>query len=716
MDHLYKNALFILLIFILSCSNKNYYNNPILAGYYPDPSICRVNDDYYLVNSSFSHYPGVPIFHSTDLVHWQQIGFILDRPEQLNLDGLEISQGIYAPTIRYNDGVFYMITTLVGGKGNFYVTSKKPEGPWSKPIWLPEVGGIDPSFFFDDDGKVYIIHNDEPPNRISKYDGHRAIWLWDFDLEKQKVVGQPNLLIDGGIDISKKPVWIEGPHIFKKDAYYYLTAAEGGTSINHSQVILRSKNVKGPYVSYENNPILTQRDQDPLRKNPVTNIGHADFVETQNGEWWSVFLGCRPYEENFFNTGRETFMVPVIWKNDWPNMNPGSELVKYSYPVPKLTEDKNIYIPTSGNFTLREDFKKNKLDNYWTFIRTVKEKWYYIDSTSFGYLKIKLRPQSISDKSNPSFIGRRQQHSNFEVTASMNFIPENENETAGLVTFQNNQYYYYFGITKAGKDEFIKLIKAKKLGSNGNVRMIYDPIKANDPNIYQSERWGNELKYIIPVDKPGKYSVVLKLAETYWNKKSSRVFDALIENVKVNNIDIYNSAGEDYIAFDTNIVVQVKDDKINIEFSAQKDNISICGIEIKDENDQIVTAINCGGKNYKSPNGVTYYNDEKFFERFNSQPFEVLAQEPFINDENKNIFLKITGNGKFYYFYYSIDEINWRIIKEQVDAKYLSTNVAGGFVGTILGMYASSNGEKSSNYADFDWFEYIGNDEIFENK
>ena len=277
------------------------YSNPILAGFYPDPSICRVGEDYYIVNSTFAYYPGIPIFHSKDLVDWQQIGHVLDRPEQLNLDGLGVSRGVFAPTICYYNGIYYVTNTLVDGGGNFVVTAEDPVGPWSNLVWLPDVVGIDPSLFFDDDGTCYIIYNGEPPENKSLYDGHRALWMYEFDKKAKKTIGKKYLIVNGGTDISKKPIWIEGPHIFKKEGYYYLIAAEGGTGYEHAEVVFRSKRVKGPYESYQKNPILTQRHLNPNRKNPVTCTGHADFVETPNGEWWAVFLGCRPYEHNFYN-------------------------------------------------------------------------------------------------------------------------------------------------------------------------------------------------------------------------------------------------------------------------------------------------------------------------------------------------------------------------------------------------------------------------------
>jgi alpha-N-arabinofuranosidase len=270
----------------MSGQSDKKFTNPILAGFYPDPSICRVGSDYYLVNSTFSYFPGITVFQSKDLVHWRLIGHILDRPEQLNLDGQGVSRGIFAPSIRYHDGTYYVTCTQVDRGGNFIVTAKKPEGPWSNPIWIPEINGIDPSMFFDENarlpdgqGKAYILYNSIPPDDKPLYDGHRTLRMYEFDLAKMKVVGNECILVNGGVDISKKPVWIEGPHILQKDGWYYLIAAEGGTAEWHS----------------------TQRHLDPNRKFPITSTGHADFVQTKNGDWWSVFLGCRPYEEGYYN-------------------------------------------------------------------------------------------------------------------------------------------------------------------------------------------------------------------------------------------------------------------------------------------------------------------------------------------------------------------------------------------------------------------------------
>ena len=263
------------------------YNNPIIPGFYPDPSVCRVGEDYYLVNSSFHYFPGVPIFHSRDLVHWQQIGNVLDRTSQVDLKGIRCSGGIYAPTIRYHKGLFYMITTNVDGCDNFFVTASSPEGPWSDPIIIGGEG-IDPSLFFDED-KVYYVGQRQKKN--ARFFGDCEIWIQELDVTTGKLLGEAAAIWDGAM---KDGVWQEGPHLYKKDDYYYIMIAEGGTSISHSVMIARSKSLLGPYEANPNNPILTHRH---LGKNhPITCVGHGDLIEAHDGSWWMVHLGCRPTE------------------------------------------------------------------------------------------------------------------------------------------------------------------------------------------------------------------------------------------------------------------------------------------------------------------------------------------------------------------------------------------------------------------------------------
>jgi alpha-N-arabinofuranosidase len=458
--------------------SPNEYVNPILAGFYPDPSIVRAGDDYYLVTSSFSYFPGIPIFRSRDLVHWTQIGHVLDRPSQLALDERGISQGIYAPTIRYHDGTFYLITTCAGCGGNFIVTATNAVGPWSDPIWLRDVDGIDPSMFFDDDGRVYIVNNGPPPE-APRYSGHRAIWMQEFDLRSRQMVGPRTVLVNGGVDITKKPIWIEAPHILKVSGRYYLICAEGGTASQHSEVVFRSDSVRGPYMPYSGNPILTQRQLSPSRPAPVTSTGHADFVETPQGEWWAVFLGVRPYGPDLTNIGRETFMLPVRWRGGWPIILDDSATVPYASPVPGLPPNDTAATPTSGNFTLRDEFDSRRLAPGWMTIRTPREEWFDL-SSSPGALTIHARSVKLGERAQPAFIGRRQQHATATVTTLMRYTPRRAGEIAGVVAFQSDSFYYVLGRTLHDQKPVVQLVRRAGTMDGGKETVIAEaPLSRN---------------------------------------------------------------------------------------------------------------------------------------------------------------------------------------------------------------------------------------------
>lgn len=432
------------------------YYNPILAGFYPDPSMVRVGDDYYLVNSTFSYFPGIPIFHSRDLVHWTQIGHVLTRPSQLRLESQGISQGVFAPALSHHDGLFYLINTQVGAIGNFFVTARNPAGPWSDPVQL-QFEGIDPAFFFDDNGKAYVVNNGAPIG-APLYDGHRAIWIQEFDVAAQKLVGPRSVIVNGGTDISRKPIWIEGPHIFKKDGKYYLICAEGGTGDQHSEVVFRADSVGGPWVPYPGNPILTQRHLDPSRPFPITSTGHADFVQTQHGEWWAVFLGTRPYADDMYNTGRETFLMPVHWKDGWPVITEGTETVPYVHAVPRLPSAPAAPMPLSGNFVYRDDFTGRELAPYWELIRTPQERWWDLTSPP-GWLTLRARPVSLTGHRQPSFVGRRQQHGWATASTAMRYRPLQAGDEAGMAAFQNDDYCYLLGVTRGATGPVVRLVK-----------------------------------------------------------------------------------------------------------------------------------------------------------------------------------------------------------------------------------------------------------------
>lgn len=433
------------------------YSNPILEGFYPDPSITRSGDDYYLVTSSFAYYPGVPIFRSRDLVNWTQIGYVLDRPSQLKLDSAGISRGIFAPTIRYHDGVFYMITTNVSAGGNFYVTANDPRGPWSEPVWLG-FDGIDPSLFFDDDGRAYVVNNG-PPIGPPLYEGHRALWLQELDAKAGKLIGPRRLIVNGGTDISRHPIWIEAPHILKAKGTYWLIAAEGGTGDQHSEVVFRSSSVWGPWEPYPGNPILTQRHLDPARPAPITSTGHADFVQSPTGAWWAVFLGTRPYRDDTYNTGRETFMLPVDWSGEWPVILAGRQTVPYVVKAPALPPQPPAPVPTSGNFTVRDDFDGPAPAPYWQMMRTPREPAWYDLSSRPGWLTLQARPEALGGRGQPTFLGRRQQHAFASASTEIVFTPTVGGDFAGLAAFQNETHYYALGVALDGDHPAVRLVK-----------------------------------------------------------------------------------------------------------------------------------------------------------------------------------------------------------------------------------------------------------------
>ena len=436
--------------------SPDQYRNPVLAGFNPDPSVVRVGDRYYLATSSFAYFPGIPIYESRDLVHWTPIGHVIDRPSQLNFDGLKLSRGVFAPNIAYHDGTFYVANTAVDSGGNFIATAKNPAGPWSDPIWLPSIGGIDPSLFFDDDGKVYLLNNDAPEGK-PLYEGHRAIWMQELDLAKYRPVGPRRVVINGGVDLSKKPIWIEGPRLYKREGWYYLVCAEGGTGPQHSQVVLRSHSVWGPFVPYADNPILTQRDLPADRADAITNAGHANLVETPDGSWWAVFLASRAYDRVHYNTGRETFLLPVEWKDGWPTILPHGRAIPQIATGPKFMQRDTSQTPMTGNFNWRDAFTSTTLDPAWMYVRVPKQAWADLHSHP-GKLTIHPLPDDLDTLRNPSFLARRQQHLAFEASTSLT-VPAQAGTEAGMASFQNEHYWYAFGAKRVGDHVVLSLVR-----------------------------------------------------------------------------------------------------------------------------------------------------------------------------------------------------------------------------------------------------------------
>lgn len=425
----------------------NTFKNPILPGFYPDPSICRVGEDYYLVNSTFAYFPGVPIFHSKNLVDWEQIGHVLDRKSQVELEGMGSGDAIYAPTIRYHKGKFYMINTNVRKWGNFYVTADRPEGPWSEPIIL-NAEGIDPTIFFDGD-KAYYLGTKEKSPEERRYYGDNVVWLQELDLEKGQLVGDVHILWEGAL---KDVEWPEGPHLYKKDGYYYLMIAEGGTGLNHAITIARSESLFGPFVGNPRNPILTHRH---LGKHyPIINTGHGDLVETQNGEWWMVLLASRPCE-GYCNMGRETFLVPVTWEDGWPVVNEGKGIVEAEMQAPNLTKQ-----PLKAKRAC-EHFSGNSLGMEWIFLRNPEEDMYSLERRK-GYLSLKLQEETIMGTKSPSLVVRRQQHTSYRIATELTFMPTQNGEEAGMMLIQSGKFNIRYVRRQINGKQELAVIKIEK--------------------------------------------------------------------------------------------------------------------------------------------------------------------------------------------------------------------------------------------------------------
>ena len=398
------------------------FANPIRPGFYPDPSVCRVGDDYYLVNSTFEYFPGVPIFHSKDLANWTQIGHCLTRPSQLPLENACPSDGIYAPTIRFHAGRFYMATTnMISGSGfrNFYVHTDDPAGEWSEPVWVNQ-GGIDPSLFFDDDGKVYWTGNG------TRWSSVRGIYQSEIDIETGELKSEPTL-----IWIGTGGGYPEGPHLFKRGSTYYLSVAEGGTSEGHMVTIARSENPFGPFESCPQNPILTHRSL----MCPIHSTGHADLFEDHQGNWWSVFLGIRTASHGFHNLGRETNLAPVEWNSaGWPVVN-GGQIVRLQMNV-----DRDFPSTPPPAPIVRDDFAKNRLDFQWIHLRNLPATDFSLAKRT-SCLSLHCTRDSLDDLGAPAFAGRRQQHFAMQATTRIEFEPNAENEEAGLTVLIDHRHH-----------------------------------------------------------------------------------------------------------------------------------------------------------------------------------------------------------------------------------------------------------------------------------
>ncbi len=448
------------------------YDNPILAGYHPDPTICRKGDDYYLINSSFEWYPGIPIYHSKDLVNWKLIGYGGTESNKFDLAKNAInSGGIYAATIRYHEGLFYIITTNTGrkgdpavkGNGNFYITATDPAGPWSEPIYL-DCPGIDPSLFWDEDGKCYYIGQGNLLKE-QQWKGQHGVWLQELDLKKGELVGERKQLTFGHATNAHAA---EGPHLYKINGKYVIILAEGGTYRTHAATAFESKELWGPYEPTIINPIISHRHFGP--KHPISSIGHADMVQTQNGDWWMVTLGRRHFN-GYVYLGRETFLSPVtIYDNPNFKQQIGIIVNEGEGKMPEVAERPALKWAPFEMAPVRDDFEGEKLALDWNMLRTPESKWHEVKDSE---LTLDVRPEMLTDFVQPSLLAKRISHHTFRAAARLEFSTRKDNEMAGIVLYRNTKG---FATLLKGKDELI-LTSASR---DGVVEHLRVPCKAKD--------------------------------------------------------------------------------------------------------------------------------------------------------------------------------------------------------------------------------------------
>ncbi|WP_236239462.1 glycoside hydrolase family 43 protein [Streptomyces sp. CC228A] len=369
------------------------FGDPVLPGFRPDPSVCRVGADYYLVTSSFEWFPGLPVFHSRDLADWRRLGSALDRPSQLDLDGCGPSRGLFAPTIRHHDAEFHLVCTLMDGPGHFVVTATDPAGPWSEPHWL-EGEGFDPSLFFDErqdggDGRAWFT----AARVLDEAAGRTEIWMREYLPRERRLTGPEYVLWSGSHPGAR---WSEAPHLYRVDGGYLLLTAEGGTDVDHSVVAARADRVTGPYSGAPGNPVL------PPSTGPVTCTGHADLVRTPSGGWRAVLLGVRPGSA----IGRETFLSRVSWDDGRPVFS----------PVPH----------TGRRRPLHDDFAALSPD--WSTLRTPRTPFW----TTGDGLHLRLRPERLGERTTPSLLVRPQEQPDCDVSTELHFTPAGPGEQAGL--------------------------------------------------------------------------------------------------------------------------------------------------------------------------------------------------------------------------------------------------------------------------------------------
>lgn len=432
-----------------------HYQNPIIKGFNPDPSICRVGNEYYLAASSFEYFPGIPIYHSTDLVNWVQLGNAIDRPGQLPMALAKPSGGIWAPTLRYHRGTFYLTATFAE-RGNFIITSPTPGTGWSDPVWV-EMAGLDPSLFFEDDALYYCA------NDFGRAEQGEGISVARVDPVTGRTLSPITRIWQG-----TGGGFLEAPHLYHVGDWYYLFAAEGGTGLNHMETVARSRQLLGPYAGDPENPLLTNR-HDTTKQ--ALCCGHADLVEDTAGNWWIVHLGIRPAAGSMSHLGRETFLTPICWVNGWPKVLPGRRAA--------ITSEGPLTKPQLPRTAWRDNFTKTAFGPEWLFVKEPVPQNY----TRTGGTLV-LRPTTAlltGEGASPTFAAVRPLDFDCLFQTELLFAPAEQGDEAGLALYLSPRYNYRIGVRRAADgdrlvvekhaDDFTELAFCAPAGE-GKIRLI----------------------------------------------------------------------------------------------------------------------------------------------------------------------------------------------------------------------------------------------------
>lgn len=444
------------------------FRNPVIRGMNPDPSVCRVGDDYYLVTSTFEYFPGLPVYHSRDLVHWELIGHALDRDSNAPLTGAASGVGgNYAPTLRHHDGTFYLACTNYGGQGSrgvFYVTATDPAGPWSDPVWMGQ-WYVDPSLSFEDGIMYWLTPDNNGSFLLGTWDPDRLRWI------------QPPRKIAAGLGASSP----EGPHLYRRDGWWYLMSAEGGTGYQHREVVQRSRSPWGPYEPSPYGDVLSNRKKTRV---PFQAIGHADLVELPDGSWWAVCLGIRPVQgTRNHHLGRETFLAPVEWTADgWP-VGGNKGLVDGEFPVPPLAPRPWPALPE------RDDFDAPRLSGVWNFLRNPREEDWSLTERP-GFLRLHGSDLTFDTTDSPAFTGQRQTGHRMEATARLEFEPRTDGDEAGLVVRATDTHHMDLAVLRreGRKMAQLRLVQKDKTVIAGTLPLPEGPVILSiqtDPEEYR---------------------------------------------------------------------------------------------------------------------------------------------------------------------------------------------------------------------------------------